>query len=593
MADELRKADARRLYWRLLRHVSPYRATFALSVLAMVIVATTEPILPAMLKPIVDGSFVENNIGEVNTLILLLLVVMLVRGFAAYGSTVGFAWISGKLVTDLQTQMFEKLVRLPSTYYDHHSAGNIISRFVFDVSQVTRAATQVLTVLVRDTLAITGLICWMLYLDWRLAMIALTVAPVIALIVKKIALRLRRVSRNVQRHMGNITHVLEESIGGHQVVRIFRGERHEQERFGAAIEAVRRFRLKFASADALGAPAGHFVATVALAIIIYTAARQSAAGELTVGSFVSFFAAMGMIFGPLKRLTKINAPLQQGLAAAESVFHFLDEPAEHDKGTQVLQRAEGHLEFRDVWFTYESRRQPALSGISLAIRSGETVALVGASGSGKSTLAQLIPRLYDTTQGEILLDGINIESITLSSLRSHISVVSQDVVLFNDTLAANIAYGPLRETDESAVIDAAKAAHLWEFVETLPDGLNTLVGDNGIRLSGGQRQRLSIARAFLKDTPILILDEATSSLDSASERHIQTSLQQLRQGRTTLVIAHRLSTIENADRIAVIAAGRLVEYGNHAALLQKNGFYARLYQVQFARQLAGQSTPHS
>jgi len=577
-------SSSRHLYLRLLRDVAPYWRTFAMSLAAMVVLAATEPAIPALLGPMTDGSFVEKDLDMAALMAVLLVGVFLVRGTAAFVSSVTLAWVAGKLVMDLRTRMFDKLTTLPARFYDHHPSGSLISKVTFDADRVTEAGSTVLSILVRDTLAILGLLGLMLWLDWKLTLVALLAAPVIVVLVKFLSGRLRRMSRNLQRTMGEVTHVLEENIDGQKVVRIFGGQSFERDRFRRAINWVRRYQFKFACAAAANAPIAQLVTAIALAIIVYLAALQSAAGEITVGDFVSFFTAMAMLFSPLKRLTNVNGPLQKGLAAAESLFALIDEPSERDAGTREIERVRGEIEFRDVHFSYGGGEGGALEGVSLHIEPGETVALVGPSGSGKTTLIGLIPRFYAPTSGRILLDGVDVAELTLAALRGHIALVSQDIVLFNDTVAANVAYGSTAGPDPEALEAAIRAAHAREFIDTLPAGLHTVIGENGVRLSAGQRQRIAIARAFMKNAPMLILDEATSSLDAASERHIQDALDALRRGRTTIVIAHRLSTIEMADRILVMAGGRIVESGTHAELLERNSLYAGLYRFQFSRQ---------
>jgi subfamily B ATP-binding cassette protein MsbA len=568
------------LYVRLLRHVKPYRGMFALAIFAMVVMAATEPALPALLKPTLDGSFVEKDLDAVFLMSVLIVLLFIVRGVATFVSTVGLMWVGGKVVKDLRNEMFEKLVSLPSSYYDRQASGTLISKVTFDANQVAGAASNVLVVLVRDSLSVIGLLAWMLYLQWQLTLIALITGPVVVLTVKYFSKRLRSTSHRLQESMGGITHVLEEAIDGQHVVRSFGGQTYEKTRFAAAAERVLRFQLKFMAASAAQSPIAQVIIAIALAFILFLAAHLSATGEITVGGFVSFFAAMAMLFGPIKRLTSINAQLQQGIAAAASVFALVDEPAEVETGTRAIGRARGHLEFRDISFTYEVGEAPALTNVSISVEPGETLALVGHSGSGKSTLASLVPRFYVPQSGSILLDGIDIRDLTLASLRANVALVSQEIVLFNDNVAANIAYGPLASAGREAVVAAARAAHAMEFIDNLPRGLDTDVGQKGVRLSGGQRQRLAIARAFLKDAPVLIMDEATSSVDNVAEQHIQAGLEALRKGRTTVVIAHRLSTIERADKIAVMDAGRIVDVGRHAELLARCSLYASLYRFQ-------------
>jgi subfamily B ATP-binding cassette protein MsbA len=574
------------LYLRLLRFVAPYRGVFALALAGMVVVAATEPALPALLKPLLDGIFVEKDQAVMRWMPLLIMGLIVVRGLGEYVASYAINWVGSKVVMDLRNAMFSRILELPARYYDDHASGILISKLTFDVAQVTGAATSVLTVIFKDTLAIVGLLAWMFWLNWKLTLLALTMAPVIVWVVRAISVRLRRSSREVQHAMGEVTQVVQEAVEGHKVVKLFGGKRYESGRFDQSANRVRRYLMKQAAAAAASVPIVQFIAAVALALMVYLATLQSSADEITVGSFGSFITAMLMLTAPLKRVTSVNEPMQRGLAAADSIFALLDEAGEPDPGQIALQRARGELHFEHVGFTYPGAARPALDGIDLVIRPGETVALVGASGSGKTTLANLVPRFYHPTRGRITLDGHDLEMLALAGLRANIALVSQDVVLFNDTVAANIAYGAMNGVAREAIAAAARAAHAMEFIEAMPQGLDTLVGENGVRLSGGERQRLAIARALLKNAPILILDEATSALDSESERHVQAALETLLKGRTTLVIAHRLSTVERADRIVVLEHGRIAETGVHRELLERGGIYAKLYRIQFAREAA-------
>jgi subfamily B ATP-binding cassette protein MsbA len=548
----------------------------------MAITAATEPLLPALLKPFLDGTFIHKDDSVIRWAPIFILIIFFVRGVAGFIGTYAINWVGNKLVMDLRAEMFRKLMSLPTRFYDDHATGSLISKLTFDVTQVTAAATSVVTIVIRDTIIIVGLLGWLLYLDWKLTMLSLVVAPIVAVVIRVINRRLRESSRESQRAMGSITQVIEESVTAHKVVKLFGGQSYEQRRFNEETNWVRRHAMKQAAAAAANVPIVQMVAAIALAVIVYLAIAQARSDATTVGGFLSFVAAMLMLTAPLKRLTSVTEFMQRGLAAAESVFELIDTPGETDSGKTVMNRATGALAFEHVSLSYQSDERLALDDICLDIPAGLSVALVGASGSGKSTMANLVPRFYLPTAGRITLDGHDLSDLTLASLRANIALVSQEVVLFNDTISANIAYGQMREVPEDEIVAAATAAHAMEFIHDLPQGLNTLVGEKGVRLSGGQRQRIAIARAILKNAPILILDEATSALDSESERHVQAALETLMQGRTTLVIAHRLSTIEKADRIVVMQKGKIVETGTHAELLAQGGVYSQLHRIQFA-----------
>lgn len=581
-AASLSRYPSRELYLRLLSYVRPHWKVFALALVTMVLVGATEPLFPALMKPMLDGSFSGNSPWHPLAIPLAIVGVFVLRGVLTFVSSYTLAWVSNRIVMDLRDVMFRHLVRLPTRFFDDQSSGMLLSRIAYDVNGVTAAATSVLSVLVKDALAVLGLLGWLLYLNWTLTLIAFAVIPCVALVVRMFSGRLREMSRGAQRATGNVAHVLEETIECHKVVKLFGGERYESDRFHRENNALRGFNMRQTVAAAASMPMVQLLGSLALATIVYIAIRQSSAGETTIGAFVSFITAMLMLLAPMRRLTDINVPLQRGLAAAESVFGLLDEPPEIDHGTRSLGRVAGAIEFERVSFSYPARTNAALESVSFRVQPGERVALVGASGSGKTTLANLLPRFYEPSAGRILVDGEDIATAALASLRANIALVSQDVVLFNDSIAANIAYGARAGASEAEIVRSAEAAHAMEFIRETPEGLGTLIGENGLRLSGGQRQRLAIARALLKDAPILILDEATSALDSESERLVQEALETLMKNRTTIVIAHRLSTIENADRIVVLARGRIVESGPHAELLAANGTYARLYRIQFA-----------
>ena len=583
MEPNAQNIDSRALYFRLLSHVRPHWKVFALAVLGMVAAAATEPLFPALLKPLLDGGFAAGDKPIFPPLLFAaaLVGIFVLRGVLTFTSSYFLAWVSNRLVLDLRAAMFARLVRMPAKFFDDNTSGAILSKVAFDVGGVTTAATTVLTVVVKDSIAVIGLLGWLMYLNWKLTLIALAVGPLVAVFVRLLSRRLRTMAREAQRSMGDIAHVLEETIECHKVVKIFGGHEYEMRRFERANQALRGFNMRQTVPAALSTPITHTLASVALAIIVYIAMQDTVGQRATVGEFASFITAMLMLLAPLKRLTEVSAPLQRGLAAAESVFGLIDQPVEEDSGTVVLPRARGEVAYENVSFTYPTRVEPALAGISLSVRPGETVALVGGSGGGKTTLVNLLPRFYSPSSGRILVDGHDIQAMTLESLRENLALVSQEVVLFNDTIQANIAYGKLGGATEAEVIAAAEAAHAMDFIRETPDGLKTMIGENGLRLSGGQRQRLAIARALLKNAPILILDEATSALDSESERTVQAALETLMRGRSTIVIAHRLSTIERADRILVVEKGRVVEQGTHAELLARNGTYARLHRIQF------------
>ena len=574
----------RTLYLRLLTYVRPHAKVFALAVVGMIAAAATEPLFPALMKPLLDGGFSAGKTPPFAPVwfAAALVGIFVLRGVLTFSSSYFLAWVSNRVVLDLRAAMFARLVRFPASYFDDHSSGAVLSKIAYDVNGVTAAATTVLTVAVRDSIAVIGLFAWLFYLNWKLTLIAVAIGPPIALFVRLLSRRLRSMARGAQHALGDLVHVLEETIECHKVVKVFGGQDYEMGRFGRANQLVRGFNMRQTVPAALTTPVTHILAAMALAIIVYLAMEESLATRTTVGEFASFITAMLLLLAPLKHLTDINAPLQRGLAAAESVFELIDAPIEEDRGTQSLARARGGIEFQDVGFTYPTRTEPALDSVSLAVRPGETVALVGSSGAGKTTLVNLLPRFYAPATGRILLDGHDLQALKLDDLRANLAFVSQDVVLFNDTIRANIAYGRMGSASDQEVAAAAEAAHALEFIRETPQGMQTLVGENGMRLSGGQRQRLAIARALLKNAPVLILDEATSALDSESERLVQEALATLMRGRTTLVIAHRLSTIERADRIVVLERARIAETGSHAELLARGGIYAKLYRIQFA-----------
>lgn len=579
-------------YKRLLHHVRPHWRIFLVSILGTILLAATQPAMPYLMKPLLDGSFIEKDPQMIILVPLLLVGLVLIQGLATIVSSVAMESVATRVVFDLRERMLQKLLVLPTRFYDNNSAGVVLSKVTYDVEQLTTTASYVTVTLVRDSLSILGLLGLMLYLNWKLTLIAFALIPAVAFFVRVVSKRLRTINRSLQKRMGGMTHVLEEVIAGHKVIKLFGGQEHEARRFFESANKVRQFKMKVVLAHNSSVQMNQLVAVCGLALMAYLAAQQSANGAFTVGEFVAFFGAMAMTLSPLKKLTAINNELQRGLAAAESVFELLDEPPEPDMGTADLPAPKGLLEWRNLEFHYVESTggessddwvsEPTLEDIQLKVAPGENVALVGPSGSGKTTLASLIPLFYRPSQGEILIDQTDISELPLSVLRANVSLVSQDVFLFNDSIRANIAYGSNGSAREEQIRAAAQAANALEFIEQMPDGFDTTIGDNGVRLSGGQRQRLAIARALLKDAPILILDEATSALDTESEQLIQEAMERLRAGRTTITIAHRLSTIESADRIAVLQEGRIVEIGSHAELLSRGGLYKKLHQLQFS-----------
>ena len=569
------------LYLRLLSYIKPHWKVVALAVVGMIGTAATEPVFPAVMKYLLDNGFKTDDPRMVWVIPVGIVMLFFVRSVFVYCTGYLMMWVSSRLVTDLRRAMFAKLLVLPTHHYDEQSAGQLISRLVYDVNNVTDAATSALISVVRESLTATALIAYLLYLDWKLTLITLTIGPAIAFIVKAFGQRMRAASRKSLEAMRTISHTVEETVSAERVVKIFGGQHRQLQRFFDATENFRRAQMREAIPASAVTPITHIAASIAIAIICYLALSQSTGQAGTSpGGFISFITAMLLLISPIKQLTTVSTTIQRGLAAAESVFSLLDTAQEQDLGTKQIHRAKGDIAFQGVSFQYPGAERQTLDGISFQIEAGQTVALVGASGGGKTTISSLIPRFYPVTAGKISIDGTDTRELTLQSLRHNIALVSQDIVLFNDTIEANIAYGSLGTFSREDVTQAARAANAWGFIEQLPNGLDTMVGENGAKLSGGQRQRLAIARALLKDAPILILDEATSALDSESERQVQSALTVLMKNRTTLVIAHRLSTIEHADRILVVDKGQIIESGSHLDLMNAGGYYANLRQIQ-------------
>ena len=569
------------LYRRLLKYVKPYWLVFSAAILAMAVFAATETGLAAMMKPLLDGSFVERDPQTIKLLPFALIILFLIRGLANFFTAYGLGWIARNIIKNLREEMFESLITLPSSFYDQSTSGQLMSKLLYDVEQVATATTDAILTLIRDTLTIIGLLAWMIYLNGMLSLIILTTVPIIGYFVYKISTRFRSISKNIQDSMGDVGHICNEVIDGHREVKTFSSQSYETKRFDKVNQKNRQQRMKKIATEAISQPLIQLVAVLGLSVVIYLATLPEMLEAISVGSFISFITAMFMILTPLKRLTKVNSKLQAGIAASHSIFSLLDQTPELDTGTKALDNAQGDIKYQQVNFQYNDEKGSVLNNISFHAKTGQTIAFVGQSGSGKTTLVGLLARFYQINSGKILLDDIDICKFKLNDLRDQMTFVDQRVVLFKGTVADNIVYGHQEYVSNERIVEAAKSAHAWEFIEKLPQGLATHIGQNGVLLSGGQRQRIAIARALLSDAPILVLDEATASLDTEAERHIQAALETLIKQRTTLVIAHRLSTIEKADKIIVMHQGKIVETGTHNSLITKGQHYAELHRLQF------------
>ncbi len=577
-ADDLRPWS---VYRRLLAYSLVHWRVLLVAVLFTAIFAAVDAGFAALVKPLLDEAFVAQNEAFIRWMPVMIVALFFVRGVAAFASTYGMAWVSRRMIMTLRGELYAHLLRLPVSYFDVTTPGQVISRLTYHVEQVADAVTGVLTTVLKQGLTIIALLAVMLWLNWQLTLFAFAVMPFIALVIRYVSKRFRRISGDIQQSVADVTDAAEESVSGQRLIKLANAQGSEADDFRVINNRNRQLRMKVTATQAGSASVIQFVASWAVAAIIYFATTPSMLETMTAGTFAAFMLAMMSLLQPIKNMGNLNERLQRGIAAGTELFRTLNEAQELQGGDRNLERARGEVVFEDVKFRYRPELAPVLHGVNLHIQPGETVAFVGRSGSGKSTLLALMPRFYDPSEGRILLDGHDLRDYSLSSLRGQIALVDQHVRLFNASVADNIAYGHVPSPSQSAIEQAVRDANAWDFISALPQGLDTVIGPNGLQLSGGQRQRLAIARALLKDAPLLILDEATSALDTESERLVQAALDRLVEGRTTLVIAHRLSTIQAADRIVVMQEGRVVEVGNHHELLAKNGVYAALHQMQF------------
>lgn len=570
------------LWRKIYKRVAVYWKALAVAMVFVAFGAATQPAMAYIMKPLLDEGFTGAKSYFIWLMPLAIVSLFLVRGICNFLSSYLLAWIANNVLLGMRSDMYKRLLTLPDREFQKGDTGRLMNRFTIDAGDVTDYATEVFTIIVREAFVVLALLGMLLYLSWQLSLIIFLILPLSIMVARYFTKRLRRINRQTINMNAQLTHVVKEGIEGQRVVKLFDGYEYEQSRFSVVNAALRKFAMRKASADAAMTPLTQLCISFAVAAVIATALYQGNAGTLTVGAFVAFVTALAQIFDPIKRLTNVASKAQKMLIAAESVFSLIDGSQEKDQGKHELKiNNDAVIEFRDVCFRFPEAERDTLSNISLTVKSGETIAFVGRSGSGKTTLANMIPRFIEPSAGCITINGYDIAEVTLKSLRNNLSLVSQDVVLFDGSIAQNVAYGSYRNATESQITEALKAANLLEFVKSLPNGLQTDIGENGAWLSGGQRQRLAIARALIKNAPILILDEATSALDNESERQVQASLDLLMEGRTTFVIAHRLSTVQNANCIVVLDHGRIVESGTHDELLRKGGLYATLYQMQF------------
>ncbi|MGB0216206.1 MAG: lipid A export permease/ATP-binding protein MsbA [Alteromonas oceani] len=566
---------------RFFSYLKAYKLAFIVAFIGMVGYSALDTFVISQVQPVIDRSLNNQDYGYLRMAAYLVVPVFILRGIFNFMGSYALSWIGAQVVMTMRQQLFSKYIHLPVSFHDQQAKGNLISKVIYDTDQVARAAGKSLAILVREGALVIGILAWMFYLSWQLSLVFLFVGPVVAVIVTFVTKRFRTVSRNIQKSMGNLTSAVEQVVKGHKVVLMFGGQQKEQDRFAKKNNTNRQQTMKLAVTQTLSVSSIQVIASVALAVVLYIASTPGMLAELTAGTFVTIVFYMVMLLKPLKQLTTVNSEFQKGMAACQSIFAVLDEQIEKDIGVLDANEVKGNIRFNNVTFTYPGKHTPAIDSMNLDAPAGTSIALVGRSGSGKSTMSNLLTRFYLPEQGLITLDNTDINEFKLTELRKNIALVSQQVTLFNDTIANNIAYGVAENVSREAVEKAAKLAHVMEFAELLEDGLDTMIGEDGSALSGGQRQRVAIARALLLDAPVLILDEATSALDTESERMIQDALVTLQQDRTSIIIAHRLSTIENADQILVIDQGKIIEQGKHQDLLNKGGAYAQLHALQF------------